>query len=226
MIGTTNAIQVIPRYNMVTNGLLMYLDGIQNNRSGHNGNSTSWEDLSGNNIDWVLGSNHSFGTNYLACNGGVTLPANGVNKTLISSGSYYNSYTYQCILATQNSGNWCVFDFSYHTFSFYSSYYIFGAGIGSVPVCPIGSRRTGFYSLSVCYLPTGCEVYYNNTRINMGSSTDYWSGAGYAIGKLAASESAPYYGKIYAIRVYNRALTEAERNMNWDYDRTRFNIAT
>jgi len=61
-------------YAYAKNGLILYYDGINNTKKGHDANTTTWEDLSGNNNDGTLynfknNSESGWTNNGIVCNG-------------------------------------------------------------------------------------------------------------------------------------------------------------
>lgn len=223
MIGTTNAIEQRIKRAFISDGLRMHLDGIENTRSGHKTDITTWEDLSGYNIDWVrMGSGITFSNNCVVFPGSDTFqPASGSDPTLMDGTTYLNNYTFQYTFQKTNSGGDAMCWFYHHALGHWSTYIL--SGSTSYPTCypsDYSSIALQFHQITVIYAPTGVQFYINNNLYPVnGGSNSY--GNAWRIGNYGN-----YYfaGKIYAIRVWNRPLTEAERSAMLEYDKNRFNM--
>ena len=147
MVGITTAIQTIKKYNLITDGLVMWLDGINNTRNGHNGNATTWEDLSGNNIDWTKGSSITFNTNRVSFAGTASAEnrltiATGVNTSLISPSTYLNGYTYQYIInSATNNSSVLVACFQLQSFGWYLGGLQYICSLNTNPTCVMDTTK-------------------------------------------------------------------------------------
>lgn len=223
MIGTTNAIESKLRLGLVTDGLVLHLDGIENTRHGHNSAARTWEDLSGNGIDWVLPTAQSFSTDYLSCPGGNMCadPVNSsvINSTTLGAHTYFNSFTYQTVLQSNNSGTWAAWIFGIHGLTHYSSYFIFNTDNVVRNIC--SHNGTGFYQITMMFPPSTQICRINNSNIGF-TGGDRWNANTYTMSGVIAGSS--INGKLYSVRVYNRILTDDELYANWIRDKNRFNI--
>lgn len=223
MIGTTNAIESKLRFGLVTDGLVLHLDGIENTRHGHNSAARTWEDLSGNNIDWTLPSAQSFSTDYLSCPGGNMcadpINSSAINSTTLGANTFFNSFTYQTVLQSNNTNTWAAWIFGIHGLTHYSSYFIFSTNGTSRPVFP--HTGIGFYQITMLFPPSTQICRINNSSITSGGN-DQWGANTYTMSGVVSGSS--INGKLYSVRVYNRILTDDELYANWIRDKNRFNI--
>ena len=223
MIGTTNAIEQRIKRAFISDGLRMHLDGIENTRQGHKTNITTWEDLSGYNIDWVRqNTGVTFSTDCVIFSGSdYLMPVSGCDPTLMDGTTYLNNYTFQYTFQKTNDGGDALVWFNQHALGHWN-YYIL-SGTTSQPTCLPSNYTANMKSLhqiTVIYAPTGVQFYMNNNLIPVSNGYNYY-GTAWRIGVYSS-----YYfaGKVYAIRVWNRPLTETERLTMFEYDKDRFNI--
>ena len=215
----------------VSGDLILHLDAINNLGTGdskHSNNTTTWYDLSGNKNDAeIFGIDNTeesgWHENYLALDGiddyvaktGITV--NGANGTVEVIAKYISG-TY--IFRSDASG---------------SRTYIYNDGMQTVkgnPASIIGFNTSNFTELASRVLKyyTTNDISYTLNYYNMNrseeltySSTD--NGSYVAIGSYlhsAANQLAQM--DTYAVRVYNRALTETEIKHNYLMDKARFHI--
>ena len=84
----------------VSDGLVLYLDGINNTGNGHDSNATTWKDLSGNNNDGTLNianwTENSF-------------KSDSTNKSYVKLPNVLtgNNYTIQLTFMPETPGAWC-----------------------------------------------------------------------------------------------------------------------
>ena len=204
----------------VTNGILFWLDGIYNTANGHDATSSIWEDLSGNEYSGIYRSVNIIGDNYFSPNGeGLTK-----NKAFqsdftdaIKSGS---TIEIVCEVDPINSRG-TVFAAS-------------GNGIGT----------TYAYNGSMCFSSASSSA--NQKSVALASGVHYYNSSLWRDGlqqqntlQRTSHSSAVvsrffcyssitnnvFSGKVYALRVYNRILTDAELTKNWLTDKKRFGIS-
>ena len=198
----------------VTSGLVIWLDGIKNTRNGRNTSSTKWEDLSGNGYDCTYYSSKTLGDNYCIPNGGMAIA-----KSLTISDSYTmeivlksipNSDSTQMIAAQGSSAR--------HTMWISKpGNVVFGAGSNNAYNIPYGDLVS---EVNTC-VSTG---YLNGSAYTFTVGGGSWSSA--AKTRLFAYTSNTNYktiSRIYALRVYNRALSANEILQNYNADKIRFN---
>ena len=103
--------------------------------------------------------------------------------------------------------------------------------IGDAVISYISSReKANIYDVHSYTNPTQFSVSFNSLYANgvqlERSGTDFFKyAADYAvIGNGNQGTNRPYIGNIYAIRYYNRVLSDVERNVNLAIDNERFNL--
>lgn len=100
----------------------------------------------------------------------------------------------------------------------------FTGSMGSSPIkWAQPSLGTGLYAVSSA---GSARAYANKVGLSAGTFGDYWSSGGTCRIGARAGGGNNFNGKIYAIRIYNRLLTEQEILANQDIDLKRFTPAT
>ena len=89
----------------ITDGLVLWLDGIQNTRSGHNASATTWEDLSGNQYYFTASSTPVWADDHCVFNGSFHFVKDTPNNELSNTGTVEVCF--------KSSNNVCVFSFNY-----------------------------------------------------------------------------------------------------------------
>lgn len=199
----------------VQDGLVLLLDGIQNIRGGHSTSTNVWEDLSGNNYDVTM-KNITINENNMYFSGG---------SSIMYSSNNIDAVSVEMVLELEESSQ-----DSQYIASFGSLYKIL-AWTPSEKGFSLGHQKKRYLvenlykknSISVQYSPD--VMYLNSKKLDNSLNMESWSSAskypfmisGYANGWRLK-------GKIYSIRVYNRALTQDEINHNYEMDKKRFGI--
>ena len=199
----------------VQDGLVLLLDGIQNIRGGHSTSTNVWEDLSGNNYDVTM-KNITINENNMYFSGG---------SSIMYSSNNIDAVSVEMVLELEESPN-----DSQYIASFGSLYKIL-AWTPSEKGFSLGHGKKRYLvenlykknSISVQYSPD--VMYLNSKKLDNSLNMESWSSApkypfmisGYANGWRLK-------GKIYSIRIYNRALTQDEINHNYEIDKKRFGI--
>ena len=199
----------------VQDGLVLLLDGIQNIRGGHSTSTNVWEDLSGNNYDVTM-KNITINENNMYFSG---------DTSIMYSENNINAVSVEMVLELEESSQG-----EQYIASFGSLYKIL-AWAPSEKGFSLGHQKKRYLvenlykknSISVQYSPD--VMYLNSKKLDNSLNMESWSSApkypfmisGYANGWRLK-------GKIYSIRVYNRALTQDEINHNYEMDKKRFGI--
>lgn len=232
-----------PILQYVTNGLVLWLDGEYNTRSGHVTNLSTWEDLSGNNFDFnVIGP-------YININQYSSLTANSNNVpfnktyTLRNTSDILQTYAPASVAGTleivceNNDGTiGCAF-------SMYNRASNPGKGLWYRPSSSeilTSLNQDNYYSsgipminsissISIIYpgeQKNASVVYRNGHQQTLSSSqgTMAQSVAGSIGGRYYNETEYSLNGKVYAIRLYNRILSEEEILKNYQLDVDRFGI--
>jgi len=197
----------------VTDGLVLWLDGIYNTSSGHNSSASVWEDLSGNGYGYILDSLNTWGESYLQTNG------RGGQKQQQFSTDDYNAIktvgTFEYVLSPDSlSGYGCILPINnVHGLTYKKNSDLAFNRSGSSLAMLLGVH----YYNSLLWRD---GVLQPNTLV-----TDSWGNYRNELFCYTGPNSYPYSGKVYAMRVYKRALTEAELTQNWLADKARFGIS-
>jgi hypothetical protein len=192
----------------VHDSMLLWLDGVENTRNGHDASATKWEDLSGNARDYTYHASSVIADKYCQPNGGMTtsvnleitegctievvvrIQANGVSQMITAQGGQSRFTTW-----VGSGGN-----------------FVFGAG-GASKYCVPPKAINTFNS----------SHYVNGAPAEFTASSGSWSNV-YRTRLFAYSSNTnrPCVSDIYALRVYSRELTAAEVRHNFEIDKLRF----
>ena len=199
----------------VQDGLVLLLDGIHNIRGGHSTNTNVWEDLSGNNYDVTM-KNITINENNMYFSGG---------SSIMYSSNNIDAVSVEMVLELEESSQG-----DQYIASFGSLYKIL-AWSPEVKGFSLGHGKKRYLvenlykknSISVQYNPD--VMYLNSKKLELNVEKTTWMNepkypfmiSGYSTGYRLK-------GKIYSIRVYNRALTQDEINHNYMVDKVRFGI--
>ena len=224
---------------ILTNGLALLLDS-SSSRS-YPGTGTTWYDLSGNDNHGTLvnftgpsaGSTSGFdtttklmmydrhvGTGNNDLNNYINIPnSDSLDECLTTNGMsisfWFRQDVSRCTAMTKWNGSWEVY---------YCSYLVFRTqGTGGNDLSTGDGALSGFHNICVTSTLTGRLVYVNgvvqatgtNTVSSQNTSNPISIGA-YYDGKYAMEGSLPYYA------LYNRELTSAEVNHNYNALKSRF----
>ena len=223
------------KYGYVSRGLELYYDGIDNTGSGHSTTTTTWKDLSGNNREGILGN---FGTSaisgwnkdYLSFDGvndwvncgeinceNITLEAayrlksntkgdrsilgnwetggNGISVVTEFKSNVYNNSEYKDVFAetVPNSYKNKILTHSMTYNGQEEILYIDGQNSGSLSITGIIEKPSNNTIMAIGCNPEGKEPYCGYSDID-----------------------------VYAIRIYNRGLSQEEIELNNKVDNRRF----
>ena len=201
----------------VNNGMILLLDGIKNTRNGHSTSTNVWEDLSGNNYDVTM-KNITINENNMYFSGG---------SSIMYSLNNIDAVSVEMVLELEESPN-----DSQYIASFGSLYKIL-AWTPSEKGFSLGHGKKRYLvenlykknSISVQYSPD--VMYLNSKKLDNSLNMESWSSAPkypFMISGYANANGWRLKGKIYSIRIYNRALTQDEINHNYMVDKVRFGI--
>lgn len=220
-------------------GLVLWLDGIENTRKGHNENQlTDWQDLSGNDYDFtaVGGTAVIPESNCVPFNGDCVYgntdtdlqellqglkertieivcsisDNNTTAKTIFLGGNLDSSATGVGLWYRPNSKGLCVYTGSSYAHT----------------ISDITNPHTYTAVFNTTSINT-TEIYQDNVITSTTSGGDMNNVTYTTIGGRYYSENFIYYrfyGKIYSIRVYDRQLNQEEIAHNISIDKDRFNI--
>lgn len=223
----------------VRKGMLLYLDGIDNTRNGHDNNATVWENLIDNKYDFIKlssAANAVWSEN--------SYKGDGENRTL---------YCNQAILENATE---CTVEVCYDIPKLDNYYWIFqsresdsGANGFQFAVGNGGRVVETFLSSNQIYKSSenfkkctdingrtmGISV--NNKTIRFSDNTEFYftdadeeymqliaERTNYTIGSAYPWRDFCFQGNIYSIRIYDRKLSETEILYNHECDKARFKI--
>lgn len=201
----------------VQDGIIFWLDGIKNTRSGHNASATAWEDLSGNGHDYTYRTNSVIAAKYCIPNGRmastIDAPSISTSYTIEVVTDIWNSSTGQFILARGNNYGTIFVSATVPILFFHASNNANGAHGFAIQ----SGRTTYTAQNSTHYFINGSAT----TRMDNKTS---WSATNLKKYLFYYNTSYPYsyVSPVYAIRIYNRTLTEAEIAQNYAQDVLRF----
>lgn len=200
----------------VQDGLVLLLDGIRNTRSGHSTSTNVWEDLSGNNYEVTM-KNITINENNMYFSG---------DTSIMYSSNNIDAVSVEMVLELEESpqGEQYIASFGslYKILAWSPNVKGFSLGHGKKRYLVENLYKKN--SISVQYSPDA--MYLNSKKLENSVVSTSWS----AVPKypfMISAYSSGYYklkGKIYSIRVYNRALTQDEINHNYEMDKKRFGI--
>lgn len=216
----------------VRDGLVFWLDGIDNTRHGHDATTQLWEDLSGYGHDM-----HFYNGTMTWRDDCLVFPGGTSNTNIIQTSTLFgiaDDYTLEVCFQRTTIDQYA---------SCFSSVESGGTGWqcnaqGERPV--IGNPSGGYYPLLNSY-DTSLERHAKSLVANMASQSvrqyinnmgtdvvNNYNGTrygawGFCIG-TDANDNLPMTGFICAVRVYSRSLSDKELTHNYNIDRKRFNF--
>ena len=205
----------------VQSGLIAQWDGIDNQGTGtHDPTATTWKDLKGS-LDMTLTDKGSwtFDGNALYVAGG------GAGAQGASATPAYK--TIEVVYKMTDAGGRIMFNSGLTTrfvvFDNGSQLYFDGSKSTKRIVSSYDADKVCF-AAAIYDDSTVSNVYFNGEVRNDGNQNNGW-GAGdgkVAVGDRSLSKSYPWTGEVFAIRLYDRALTAAEIAENCAIDKARF----
>ena len=218
----------LPPLGYVTNGLQVLYDGKRNTPYGYNKGATRWRDLSGNQRDTSVINTAGWDNHALVFKGGQFAQIANMNYSNITMEAVVESNQPQgttgYIISNIESGGYGMFSWGpfvnggiIHVNGGYQNC-VEGVTNQSGTKCAVSVSYDGNKFVSIQNgskfeknLPGTMKM--SSVPLSLGYNPEkYGGGLEY------------FYGKIYAIRVYNRALTQEEKNTNYEIDRQRFEI--
>ena len=237
IVGESNILGEYVKY-----GLILHYDGIQNTRNGNNLNTTIWEDLSGNNNDGLFINDKNT----------ILYKENGYEFT--NNSDYIESKNNLGLSSDPNvtveivykwyGGNWSAGFFNTSDFSITNGYSLGGwitankrltmhsvnAEVSSIVANENVINNISFVKKSGAFNNDTVSIYNNsikdNSTLNEITTTMNFKDAKLQIGRgfQFGNNNRTLNGIIYAVRVYNRVLSEEEIKHNYEVDKARFNL--
>lgn len=215
MIGITNTI--ISKYNLgyIQNGLISHYDGIYNLRTGHSSATTKWEDLTGS---WDL--QDAYGGGYTIQDNCYYFPSRGGLRFITA----YNitPVTIEFAITTlDTSENYLISGWNsvYPNMGTRNGYLFIGSS--STFGCAVSLNE--FHTVSIIGPDKRIIIDKQVPTIAATSVGNGWVSSTRAIGAYSSIDNYSWNGNIYAIRFYNRELTDEEIIHNQTLDIRRFN---
>ena len=219
--------------NLVTSGLVLHLDA--GKTASYPGTGTTWTDISSSAMTATLQN-----TTYSSSSGGY-FSFNGSNSAAVIPNN--------TVLDTQNlsievwmspasslsqQGFWLekgTVNSQYSFFMFGNTIYwrLAGGGLDTTATVSSYMSLNNWYHMVGTHTNGAQKIYLNNSVIasNTGTTTITPSTAGVSIGNAngyASPSSYPFNGRIAVMRVYNKALTAAEVQQNYNDQKARFGL--
>ena len=224
-----------------TDGICLWYDGIQNTRAGnHNSALSGWEDLSGNNNDLVIpetkASGFTFGDNHLYCQIGCENEIHSTNGVDANA----TSLTFEIVVQDLDSTRYPQWYACTRSSTANDDYVQILNSTATQLVTTLSNEDDQFInkpsdagsimSLVVTYdrSTNTMKSYLNNTEIVSYTTTAVTDSTRFLANQLllfSAGFSTSYdaiNAKMYAVRIYNRVLSESERTTNYNNDVSRF----
>lgn len=227
----------------VQDGLVLHYDGINNTGDGHDATATIWKDLSGNGNDGEL-QNFDMSDESGWTSNGLVLDGtdDGIYLADKMIDLYKDNATIEIVLNFTNSNNRDIIFGNYKQsnsvniergtstgdYPLRCRFYYNGGAVDYVTSNDIYEVNTditiGYLfnktDTSITFLKDG-EIKESISNSNFGEDYDYTSAW---IGRDERGDSTSLQGSIYAIRIYNRLLTQEEIQQNYELDKERFNL--
>lgn len=207
----------------VKDHMVLWLDGINNTLQGHDDASAYWYDLSGNNHDFAIGSYNQWAADHLTMVRGIAtdvgLPTDFKHTEIV----FKNAGTETNTMVIFPHGSDYICFFAHSTMAFAPN-----GSVGDYPRLSLADSWTDLHAVS---FPRNYKAGTSLGKIYLDgqlattttASSGTWNNVQYK--RVCAYDSLtgnPYKGNIYAIRLYNRVLTDAEILHNWREDQRRF----
>jgi hypothetical protein len=211
--------------NIVTDGLIVYLDAA--NTKSYLSGSNTWYDRSGYGVNGTQ-SGLNFPV-YNSTNGGNLIfnntPVNLGNSSILNLTNLTLSVWYK----TVNGTNQIAIGKS-HTTSYYlnlapsaNSFSLWTAGhsLGAT-VYTLGDGN--WHNISATMVGTTKTLYYDGIQVATGAGTVPTTDIYNLVVGNSGNSSAPFYGSMGNVLVYNKALTTHEVLQNYNATKSRFNL--
>lgn len=203
----------------VTDGLIALYDGLKNTSDGHANQPTKWADISGNSRDLT-----SIFSNNIFIFDGAYFYQNSMEMRYTGDTPMETVKTVEIVFKqTRNTAQMIMqLNRSKKGIYLYNSGNTIQFNTGAYGFTIDGTKRN-----AVSYDYENDKCYINGTDTAHNTDTDTWS-TSYNYDILLQDyhgTANDFFGEICSIRLYNRSLTEAERQHNLAIDAERFGVA-
>lgn len=211
-----------PQY--VSNGLVLHYDAINNTRSGHSSSTTTWEDLSGNGNDGTItgGIWTDNSLNFTSSNTTYGIRTNknfpiDFNNTFNIVFKLTNVSSVEPLFGSRTSSSDGFMLFNYNSTNALNL-----DTKGSGTRINLGNRLSANtnYDVTVTFSGTTANLYVNGQLAGTKTFTDASLNMPLSIFTAGAQSNAK--GSIYSVKVYNRALSTAEIQQNYNIDKEKY----
>ena len=200
----------------VSDGLILHYDAINNTGNGHSNNTTTWKDLSGNGNDGIV-TGGNWGDSYLRFTSSTE--QNGVKTNRNFPIDFSNTFNIVFKLSSVNSvealfGSRASISDGMMLFNYSTNDNLSLDTKGSNTRIALGDRLSAntIYDISITFSGTTCKLYVNGQLTNTETFTD--ATINFPLTVFTAGTRSNSLGDIYSVKVYNRALTDAEIQQN------------
>ena len=217
--------------------LALYYDGNTNVGSAHNASATTWKNLVGGTLNGTLNGTPVWGSNYLTFDGvddwvGIALMnyANPTVEVVAEVTTAPGAGLTSTLFANYETGGYgLAFDSYYRT---RGTFYISEESAYEMTYSPIKYYLNRKYHFATSYNGTNIKMFTNGKDIyTVAVAGTIGTPVAGAIGVVGANPnsaggvSGEYFtGKIYSVRVYDRALTAAEIKHNYEFDKLYYGL--
>ena len=235
---TTFSVTVSAASSYVTDGLIHHFDAIDNTPNGHDSTSTTWTDLVGTDVLTMNDSTKATWDNDALVLGGTAgqyligtdtteAPASTTVEVVFEADANQSAMVAILMAYSTSACIGAIPVFSDNTFNV--------KGGSSSTYTHSGSDLTSLYHIAGSYTSNNAinKAYANGSLATTGSATHSLTFSSSVnkriIGQSNTSSSGqtyPFKGKIYAIRIYNKVLTDAEIAQNYAIDVVRFGLGS
>lgn len=206
----------------VTNGIILWYDGIQNTPNGHDSTSQYWYDLSGNDVHYAYSSSNIISSKYCDIDGTAGQWVSSASSNVSDNINGHVAFV-EIVIDPDETGETtqCLFPYG----NVVGTTWIKTNAIGFQ-----GNSNSKSLSLSSGVHYYNSELYKDGTIQTNANVSSSWSTAYFTLSGarriFSYSNATNYAAKcnIYAFRVYNRVLTASEIQKNWLTDKARFGI--
>jgi len=203
--------------NIVTNGLVHYLDA--GSRQSYVSGSTTWSDLSGNNITGTLTNGPTFNSDNL---GAIVFNVATRNKVAFSGVALTTTHTVNLWIYAVASDNFgCLYTQGASIGVFYRSTDKISFFYTAAHDSAFTVTKNQWTNITVT-CNAGAVLYYKNTVLD---TTRYTGGVTYTPDSMGDDPSNETFGgRIAMLQVYNRALSQQEITQNYNATKARFGL--
>lgn len=203
---------------IITDGLIMYVDAA--NSKSYPGSGSTWFDISGNGNSLTLTGSPTFSSRVAQFNGTTQWAQNTLNlstgTSTVMAGSRYTTATGGRVI-TSTVNNWLLGHWGSTVGNYYAEGWVSSVSAG-------GNDTTWRIYAGTNDVPGDLFNFYINGNLNIGNSSGSAGPNGISVGRWGAGASEYSACEVSFILAYNRVLTAAEIQQNFNALRGRFGI--